>query len=445
MTEPYYLYPRRHGGNIYVQYKLPDGSLTTAKSLGTPNYAEAEKIAMREYSTGEFKRYVKSKKKSTAAESLDLAQWMKQLRTYEFQLEDVQKIIDILIERKLLVSGVVTASKESQLVIPYLLEFWDYEVSPYRKERAILGKELSYTYFETAFGRIKKYWVPRLEGKHIGDITADDIAAIYDDPKVQKLSRKTIKDIINIMVIAMTWAHQKHLTPISNFEDFPKITAGKPKKKEILRPEHVKKLFEVQWDNNMCRLANILAMYTGMRASEVQALRVCDIKDNYIWISHAWDDHIGLKSPKNGEERPVPISKELRESLLNMARFNPKYNKYKDESFVFFGLTGEKPVSQRGFNKFLQRALGESGYENPKNIGFHCWRHGFCTEARTVVHDDRMIREVSGHKSPEVFNHYADHLEMKETIETMGNVAQLLFGDIVTNTLRNSAWDNVAM
>lgn len=129
MTEPYYLFTRRRGGNIYVQYKLPDGSLTTAKSLGTPNYAEAEKIAMREYSTGEFKRYVKSKKKSTEAESLDLAQWMKQLRTYEFQLEDVQKIIDILIERKLLVSGVVTASKESQLVIPYLLEFWDYEVS----------------------------------------------------------------------------------------------------------------------------------------------------------------------------------------------------------------------------------------------------------------------------------------------------------------------------
>ena len=218
--------------------------------------------------------------------------------------------------------------------------------------------------------------------------------------------------------------------------------AGKPKKKEILRPEHVKKLFEVPWDNNMCRLANLLAMYTGMRASEVQALRVCDIHENYIWISHGWDDHIGLKTPKNGEERPVPISKELRESLLNMATFNPRYTKDKENSFVFFGITGEKPVSQRGFNKFLQRALGESGYPEPKKIGFHCWRHGFCTQAQTVVHDDRMIREVSGHKSAEVFNHCADHLEMMDTINTMGNVAQQLFGDIVAKTLRNPVWEN---
>ena len=52
MAEPFYLYPRRHGGNIYVQYRLPDGSLTVGKSTGTTNYAEAEKIAMREYSTG---------------------------------------------------------------------------------------------------------------------------------------------------------------------------------------------------------------------------------------------------------------------------------------------------------------------------------------------------------------------------------------------------------
>lgn len=35
------------------------------------------------------------------------------------------------------------------------------------------------------------------------------------------------------------------------------------------------------------RLANLFAMYTGMRASEVQALRVCDIFDKYIWVSHA--------------------------------------------------------------------------------------------------------------------------------------------------------------
>lgn len=444
MAEPYYLYPRRRGGKIYVQYRLPDGSLTVGKSTGTTNYAEAEKIAMREYSTGEYRRYANSKK-SKETESAEMLLWKKQLKTMDFSYEDVQSIVDILIDRKLLISGIVTASKESELVIPYLLEFWDYDNSPYRKERSRLGKDLSYEYFSNSFNRAKKYWVPRLEGKHIGEVTPDDISAIYDDPKVRTLSNKTIKQVVDVMVIAMNWAHQKHKTQVSGFNDIPKIATGKPKKKEILRPEQVKKLFEIPWDNNMCRLANLLAMYTGMRAGEVQALRVCDIHENYIWIAHSWDDHLGLKSPKNGEERPVPISKELRDSLLNMATFNPRYTTDKENSFVFFGLTGEKPVSQRGFNKFLQRALGETGYIDPRKIGFHCWRHGFCTQTQSVVHDDRMIREVSGHKSVDVFNHYADHLEMMDTINTMGDAAQKLFGDIVSKTLQSSEWDEEMM
>lgn len=268
MAEPYYLYPRRQGGNIYVQYRLPDGSLTVGKSTGIKNYKEAEKIAMLEYSTDEYKRYANSKLKSDKTETTEMLQWMRLLKTMDFTSDDVRSIVDVLIERKFLVSGVIADSPESELVIPYLLEFWDYENSPYRKERSRLGKELSYEYFSNAFSRVKKYWVSRLEGKYIGEITPDDIAAIYDDPKVVGLANKTIKQIVDIMVIAMNWAHQKHKTQISNFDDIPKIALGKPKKKENLRPHHIKRLFEVPWDNNMCRLANLLAMYTGMRAGE---------------------------------------------------------------------------------------------------------------------------------------------------------------------------------
>ena len=436
MAEPFYLFTRRRGGNFYVQFRMDDGTITAPKSTGTPNKKEAQLTAMRWLSSGEIPERVNSKDKSSKTKSLDLLEWMNYLKTYEFEHDDVQKIVDILVKRKMLVSGIVTASKESRPVVPYLLEFWNYDVSPYRKERSTLGKELSYTYFETALGRIKKYWAPRLEGRYIGDITPDDIAAIYSDPAIEGLASKTVKDIVNIMVIAMQWAHRKHLTKVSDFDDIPKVTVKPSNKKDILRPDTITKVFEAPWENDMNRLANLLAMYTGMRASEVQALRVCDIFDKYIWVSHAWDDKLGLKCPKNGEERPVPISADLRQALLTMASFNPRAAKDKENTFVFYGITGEKPVSQRGFNKYLHRALEYIGYPEPNKIGFHCWRHGFCTETRTVIHDDRIIREVSGHKSQQMFEHYSDHLEMKETIEIMGNAAEQLFGDIVSKTLR---------
>ncbi|MBP3562352.1 MAG: hypothetical protein J6J67_07625 [Treponema sp.] len=50
MAEPFYLYTRRHSGNYYVQFRLEDGSLSNHKSIGTPNYNEARKLAMQWYS-----------------------------------------------------------------------------------------------------------------------------------------------------------------------------------------------------------------------------------------------------------------------------------------------------------------------------------------------------------------------------------------------------------
>ena len=125
------------------------GKFTFARAFGT--------AAMQWLSSGEIPERVNSKDKSSKTKSLDLLEWMNYLKTYEFEHDDVQKIVDILVKRKMLVSGIVTSSKESRPVVPYLPEFWNYDVSPYRKERSTLGKELSYTYFETTLGRIKKY------------------------------------------------------------------------------------------------------------------------------------------------------------------------------------------------------------------------------------------------------------------------------------------------
>ena len=287
MAEPFYLYIRRKGGNYYVQFRLEDGSLSNHKSTGTPNYNEARKLAMQWYSSGQIPERINSISEKHKMSELEKVQLIKQLKIYDFEYEDIQTIVDILVSRNFLVSGILKASPESRQAVDYLLEFWDYDKSPYREERAVLGKNLSYSYFETALGRVKKYWAPRLEGKLLGEITPDDISAIYSDNRIKELSSKTIKDIVDVMVIAMNWAHQKHLTQFSNFNDIPKVTVKPSNKKDILRPDTIIKVFEAPWENDMNRLANLLAMYTGMRASEVQALRVCDIFDKYIWVSHA--------------------------------------------------------------------------------------------------------------------------------------------------------------
>ena len=116
MAEPFYLFTRRRGGNFYVQFRMDDGTITAPKSTGTPNKKEAQLTAMRWLSSGEIPERVNSKDKSSKTKSLDLLEWMNYLKTYEFEHDDIQKIVDILVKRKMLVSGIVTASKERDLL-----------------------------------------------------------------------------------------------------------------------------------------------------------------------------------------------------------------------------------------------------------------------------------------------------------------------------------------
>ena len=141
---------------------MEDGSLTVGKSTGTPNYNEARKLAMQWYSSGQIPERINSISEKHKMSELEKVQLIKQLKIYDFEYEDIQTIVDILVSRNFLVSGILKASPESRQAIDYLLEFWDYDKSPYREERAVLGKNLSYSYFETALGRVKKYWAPRL-------------------------------------------------------------------------------------------------------------------------------------------------------------------------------------------------------------------------------------------------------------------------------------------
>ena len=46
MAKPFTFSTKRAGGNIYVQFTLPDGGRTFQKSTGTSIRKEAEKIAM---------------------------------------------------------------------------------------------------------------------------------------------------------------------------------------------------------------------------------------------------------------------------------------------------------------------------------------------------------------------------------------------------------------
>ena len=444
MAKLFYLSTKRHGGNYYVQFRLEDGSLSFQKSTGTTNYNEAQKIAYQWLANGNIPARTNSKIPDQSQIDLDKISWMKHLKSMHLELSDVKKIIDVLIDKKLLVSGILKDDASNVPAVPFLMKFWTYSESPYFKEKKVMGQPLSHNYFATNFSRIQNYWAPRFEGKLLGEITPDDVTAIYQDEKILNLSSKTVKGIMDAITIPMRWAYQKHLTQITGFGDLPRIKT-KSKERIILPEEKVVEVFNTHWDNEDSKLANLLAMYTGMRAGEVQAVQLKDIHDNYIWVSHSYNKYNELVPTKNGECRPCPISKDLHDAMITRAKSNPLYSILKDETFVFYGQDPSKPMNQRVFNTHLKKALKQVGFKNPEAIGFHCWRHGFCTGAAGIISDNRLIRVVSGHKTQQMFEHYSKHVEQQKTIEIMGKAAEQLFGDIVSNTLNTPTLEEFAV
>jgi integrase len=83
----------------------------------------------------------------------------------------------------------------------------------------------------------------------------------------------------------------------------------------------------------------------------------------------------GLKAPKTGEERKVPLLPEVKAALLDLLNSNP----YKvDDPFIFYGLLENKPVDRKFLIDGLKSACTLAKIDaTARGVVFHSWRHYF--------------------------------------------------------------------
>lgn len=425
MAKPY-LILKMKSGIFYARILLPNGTYSTNKSTGTRNRTEADRIAMEWVVTKSLPGRINAKEQKNS--STDKISLLYSLKTVELTVDDAKMITDVLLEKKLLRSAVLAESKGSEDAVEFLLEFWDYERSPYVKEKLCRGQSIHRDYCMTLQSRIKRYWIPLLQGKCIGEITRDDICAVFDDEAVQGLANKTINSIVCAMTIPMKWAYFHNFTQNNCYDGIIKCTVNS-KKRKVLTLEQAEKVFEAKWENESARLANELAFFSGMRQGEIAALRLEDIGKDRIYIRHSWSKYDGLKCCKNGEEREIKIPPMLRDALIRQAKMNP--HREGEKGFVFFGLNPAHPTDPKNWLKYLHRALAQIGYENPKEICFHSWRHLWCSRMSDIIRDKRIIMAGSGHKTEVMLDHYAEHLENENALKTLLDAQETVFLPVI--------------
>jgi integrase len=251
-----------------------------------------------------------------------------------------------------------------------------------------------------------------------------------DDLAGQAFSANWKNRILKTGTIALRWAFAKEIIE-KDIASGITWFAGKAAERHILSPEIARAIFCVEWLDERARLANLLAAVTGLRAGEIQGLRVQDLGKDCLYVRHSWNDRDKLKTTKNNEVRTVEVPfPSLLHELIKLAERNPHGTSM--DSFVFWSRQSpSRPIANTRFVKGLRDALVKAGMDKDsvKIYVFHGWRHFFTAYMRDRL-NEKLLQSQTGHKSLAMLGHYSDHL-LEGDRERIRQAQMDVFGGLV--------------
>lgn len=419
MARRFYLYKR--GGVYYAKLINPEtGTPMNARSTGTTDKEEALFVI-----AGWLKEGLPSDSKGGCRDVRSVFALGAILEAIgkDTTLDEAgaAKIVEALHKRGLVDAVIPRSGPGSELFIDFLRRFWNYEESPYIREKLAHGQRIGHKHAIESLGRINYYWAKFFNGKKLCEVRKTDLKAFSVALAERGLAHGTINRVLMAGTTALHWAYENELIPQDVTIGLLKF-AGDAKKRGILEQEEAEKLFRLAWSDERSYWGNMLAMTTGLRAGEILAIRRCDIGDDRIMVRHSWNSVEGLKCTKNGEERKVYLLPALRDALLALASKNP--HRLGDEAFVFYSTLPDKPMDGKmllcslqdalvqlkvGNSKDKEALLTAKQYWRSRNIVFHSWRHFYSTFMDNHNVEERKIMLATGHKTKSVFESYADH------------------------------------
>lgn len=396
---PFSLY--RRGGSPYysVKFRLPTGGYSKVRSTGKADRDEAIKVALGWLASGEHlkdaKTIAKEKKKA-------------ELRSALISDEDLMLAVEELKRRGAIKGVILKDTPEARNAYLYALDFWDWEKSDYIAEKLRQNHSMHKHHARQCRAHVERFWKKHVGNKMLAEVRRSDIDRAIRELFESPLAGHSKNAIIRSFTVALKWAF--------NHEEIPKdITKGivffseKSREREILTPEMARAIFSVEWKDERARLANVVAMLTGMRSGEIRALKPRDIGENCIYVRHSWNDEEGLKCPKNGEERTVQIPFDsVISDLAALYEKNP-FREGADE-FIFYSTMPHKPIDADILIDGLRDALTKIGLkeETAKKYTFHAWRHFFATYMGGKV-ETKLLQMQTGHKTKMMLEHYQSH------------------------------------
>jgi integrase len=342
------------------------------------------------------------------------------VKVHDLELKEVGRNVKTLNEAEIVISElkrqgwlktfVINQTPQAEEFISFLYNFWDWDNSPYIKEKLRKAHSLHRRHCKLQSQSINLYWKPFFQGRYIGEITAKDIDNFIEYMSEKPVSSSRKNGVIKAGIKPLRWAYSKGI-----IEQDPTrghiLFSGEQNKRNILTPSTAAAIFNTEWIDERAKLANMLSAVTGMRMGEILALRYQDLGSDCIYVNGSWNDEDKFKLPKNNEIRTVEIPfPTIMNALFSLAQQNPFG--VNPDSFVFWAVTkNDQPMQgSRLFIGGLRKALIDIGYtkEEAAKITFHGWRH-FFTSYMIKKLDKKLLKGETGHKTDIMLTLYSDH------------------------------------
>jgi hypothetical protein len=260
----------------------------------------------------------------------------------ELNSDDALRIVQALKNRKLIDITAVKSGKGAVSFTGFLEEFWDYKASPYVREKLAHGQSIGKRHCYESMSRLNHYWRSAFHGRALNNITRQDLKDFSLSLADGGLASASINKVMAVGTTCLSWAFREGLIPADPTLGLVSFS-GEAKKRGVLMPLEAQALFSAWWKDKRAYVASLLAFTTGMRSGEVLALKLEDIEERVLNDRHSWSAYDGLKMPKSGESRKVPLYPEVRGALLELAADSP----HGPGRFIFYGSTlTDKPVDR---------------------------------------------------------------------------------------------------
>jgi len=397
---PFSVFKRADRPSYLVSFKDTDGKYLPPISTKMASYEEAVKMAFNWLRDG-----IPQKKAVVRVGDLSLKDMARKIKAGD----EAETLLAEMRRLGWVKSYVHSETPGAVDFVSFLTNFWDWDNSPYIKEKRRKNHGIHRRHCQLQGGAIPLYWEPFFRGRFLGDITASDIDAFITYMGEMDLSASRKNVVIKAGTKPLRWAFSKgHIDrdPTRGHTLF----SGEERKRAILTPTIAAAVFRVAWDDDRAKLANMLASVTGMRNGEILALRLQDLGPDCIYVDGSWNKADGRKPPKNNKARTVEIPfPDLLNVLVELGKQNPWSNS--PDRFIFWSTTRKNvPMQGQNFGRGLQDALVKIGFtkEEAAKYSFHGWRH-FFTAYMIRKLDKKLLKGETGHLTDIMLNYYGNH------------------------------------